>query len=471
LLEFDLPPSSDQEVWAAALELARERAGQPTFESWLRDLQPLSWLDGALTVGAPSEFKRAWVEKKYSSLLAQCVEAAYGSPLSLTFVVSEGPAPKKTPAAAGRSVFVPRSVPAAAPRMAAGVPDEVLFDTVPLNDRYTFDTFVVGACNRLAQAGAMASAQRPGSAFNPLFLYGGAGLGKTHLMHAVGHAAKAGNPGCRVAYISGETFTTQYVTAIRERNMDDFRRRFRAADIWLVDDIQFIADKERTEEEFFHTFNALRDTGKQIVLSSDRAPKDLRLDDRLRSRFEAGLIADIRPPELETRIAILQQKALEEGSAIPDDVLLYMADLIQSNIRVLEGALIKLLAYASITSSPITQQLAGDVLGSYFSRHKEEGKPVTAEDVKRLVADAFGVKVEEINGTSRTRPIVLARQVSMHLVRELTGASLPEIGRAFGGKDHSTVVHSCQKIRALLKNDLELAQRCAELMGQLKRPA
>lgn len=465
-LEFSLHDTTAQEAWHAALSLARERTGTATFESWLKDLSPCGAQNGALLVGAPSEFKRAWVEKKYAGILVECVEAAFGRPLPLRFILAEGECPESAPDREEPPPPVRRA--RAVRRPGEGVPDDVFFNTVPLNDRYTFENFVVGASNRLAHAGAVAAAEKPGGAFNPLFLYGGAGMGKTHLMHAVGHAAKCANPRRRVAYVSAETFTTQYVAAIRERKMDDFRRRFRYADIWLVDDIQFIADKERTEEEFFHTYNTLRDTGKQIILSSDRAPKDLRLDDRLRSRFEAGLIADIGAPDLETRMAILQRKAMTEGTAIPDEVLLYMAELIQSNIRVLEGALIKLLAYASITHSPITQQLAGEVLGSYYTDRGGDPKSITADDIKQMVAQAFGVTVAEINGASRRKGIVLARQVSMHLVRELTGASLPEIGRSFGGKDHSTVVHSCQKIRAMLKSDLDLARQIAELTDQIR---
>lgn len=467
-LEFGIANTGTDEAWGAALALAQERAGKPTYESWLRDLRPQGVDGGMLVIGAPSEFKRAWVEKKYAALLAECAEAAFGQPVSLRFSVADGPSPAQPVEMPVPVVEKPAARIVERARPGGDLPDDVYFGTVPLNTRYTFDSFVVGQSNRLAQAGAVAASEKPGGAFNPLFLYGGAGLGKTHLMHAVGHAAKRANPDCRVAYLSGETFTTQYVAAIRDRKMDEFRRRFRHADIWLVDDIQFIADKERTEEEFFHTFNTLRDTGKQIILSSDRAPKDLRLDERLRSRFEAGLIADIGAPDLETRMAILQRKSCIEGTPIPDDVLLYMAELIQSNIRVLEGALIKLLAYASVTRSPITQQLAGDVLGAYFARRGAEEKTVTPEDIKKMVAEAFGVSVEEINGTSRAKAIVLARQVAMLLVREVLGASLPEIGRVFGGKDHSTVVHACRKIKTLLQNDLDLAQRLARLMEQAK---
>lgn len=471
-LNLDVSGSDAREAWEATLELARERAGKPTFESWLQDLKLKTVSEHCLVIAAPSDFKRTWVEKKYKDLLADCAEAAFGWRADLQFQVCDSVDATNCHASSSEKALTGKSTGSGSRRgkPQERVPDEAFFGTVPLNERYTFDTFVVGAANRLAHAGAVAAARNPGSTYNPLFLYGGAGLGKTHLMHALGRSAKEGKPDRRVAYLSAETFTSQYVTAIRERKMDEFRRKYRHADIWLVDDIQFIADKERTEEEFFHTFNTLRDMGKQIVLTSDRAPKDLNLDERLRSRFEAGLIADIRQPDLETRLAILQNKASVEGKRLPDDVLMYMAELIQSNIRVLEGALIKLLAYASITSSPITRQLAGDVLGTYFTRGPKD-RSITPDDVKRMVAEAFSVTVADIDGTSRTKGIVLARQVAMHLTRELTGASLPEIGRAFGGKDHTTVVHSCGKIKTLIKSDIQLAQHIASLMTDLQKLA
>jgi chromosomal replication initiator protein len=468
LFELDVPAA--QESWTATLELAREQASGATYESWLKDLRLVRYAEGELVVAAPNEFRRNWVEKKYASLLARCAEGAFGSRPRMRFV-TECPSDDTNShvAAAGAKGGATRRI--ARPEPRERIPDEAFFGTVPLNPRYTFDTFVIGHSNRLAHAGAVAAAERPAGAYNPLFIHGGAGLGKTHLMHALGHAARSADPRRRIAYLSAEQFTTNYVSAIRERKMDEFRRRYRQADVWLVDDIQFIADKERTEEEFFHTFNALSDLGKQIVLTSDRPPKDLHVDERLRSRFEAGLIADIRPPELETRVAILQQKASLEHTTIPDDVLLYMAELIQSNIRVLEGALIKLLAYASISHSPITQQMAGDVLGAYFADRSGGRRGLQPEDVKRLVARAFGVSVEDINGTSRSKGIVLARQVAMHLIRELTGASLPEIGRQFGGKDHTTVVHACRKIKALLEADLQVARQVASITAELKAVA
>lgn len=465
-LSFDLDVSVAQESWTATLELAREQASGPTYESWLKDLKLVRYADGELVIAAPNEFRRNWVEKKYASLLARCAEAAFGSRPRMRFVTECPVDDTNSHVAAGSKGGSVLRICRPEPR--ERLSDEAFFDTAPLNPRYTFDSFVVGRSNRLAHAGAVAAAERPAGVYNPLFIHGGAGLGKTHLMHALGHAVRSANPRRRIAYLSAEQFTTQYVSAIRERKMDEFRRRYRQADVWLVDDVQFIADKERTEEEFFHTFNALTDLGKQIVLSSDRSPKELHVDERLRSRFEAGLIADIRPPELETRVAILQQKASQEHTPIPDDVLLYMAELIQSNIRVLEGALIKLLAYASISHSPITQQMAGDVLGAYFADRSGGRRGLQPDDIKRLVAQAFGVTVDDINGASRSKGIVLARQVAMHLIRELTGASLPEIGRQFGGKDHTTVVHACRKIKALLAQDLAVAQQVARITAELR---
>jgi chromosomal replication initiator protein len=289
-------------------------------------------------------------------------------------------------------------------------------------------------------------------------------------MQAIGHELKRTHPGKRVLYLSGESFTVQYVTALQQRRMEDFRRRTRGADVLLIDDIQFIADKESTEEEFFHTFNALYQTDRQIVIASDRSPRDLHTaSDRMRSRFESGLMADIKGPDLETRMAILQKKALAEQADIPTDVLVYMAELIHSNIRVLEGALIKLLAYASISGGPITREMADGVLGHYF-RQSDSG-PVDAEAILRKAGEYYGVTVAQIKGKRRDKALVTARQVAMHLVREMTSASLPEIGRLFGGKDHTTVIHACTKIKAGLKADPQLALSVRELMESLQEGA
>jgi chromosomal replication initiator protein len=378
-------------------------------------------------------------------------------------------------------------------------------DAPLLNSRYTFENFVTGPSNRLAHAGARAVAQGPGQVYNPLFLYGPSGLGKTHLMHAIGNevALTQGIDPRRVAYFSGESFTSQYITSLREQRADEFRRKWRSVDLWLVDDIQFLAagGKEHTKEEFFHTFNALYQTGKQIVISSDRSPRELRMmDERLRSRFECGLIADIAPPDLETRLAILHRKADGEGMRIPDEVLLYMAKLVQSNIRTLEGALVKLIAYASVVNSPVTTELASSTLERYYIAAgigaDADGRPgpgddpaatvssalgqgyvergdygvISAELVQRVVARRFGLPPDALSGKKRDRDIVNARQIAMHLMRELTEMSLPGIGQMFA-RDHSTVMHSCDKVKTQIPYDDDLRSLVEDLTTQLRAQA
>lgn len=404
-------------------------------------------------------------------------------------------------------------------------------DSPQLNPRYTFDNFVVGPSNRLAHAGARAVAQSPGQVYNPLFFYGPSGLGKTHLMHAIGNEAvrQGGIDPARIAYVSGEAFTSHYITSLREHRAEEFRRRWRSVDLWLVDDIQFIAGKEHTKEEFFHTFNALYQLGKQIVICSDRSPRDLRMmDERLRSRFECGLIADIASPDLETRLAILHRKAETERMRIPDDVLLYMARLVQSNIRTLEGALVRLIAYASLVNTPVTIELAAGVLERYYinpglgiASEREAASEGTSSDstatpspasssprppasveqaaagvytgysaasgrgafagafgsgrgsvtpdvVQRVVAKRFGLTPDLLTGKKRDRDIVLARQIAMHLMRELTEMSLPGIGQIFGGRDHSTVSHACDRVRSQIPLDEELRSVIEDLTLQVR---
>ncbi len=365
-------------------------------------------------------------------------------------------------------------------------------DAPQLNPRYTFDAFVTGRSNRLAEGGAHAVAHAPGEVYNPLFLYGPPGIGKTHLMHAIGHEVAAQRGAAHVCYVSGEAFTTAYVKASREGKMEEFRRRWRNVDVFLLDDIQFIAGKDKTNEEFFHTFNALYQTGKQIVISSDRSPRELKMmDERLRSRFESGLIADIAPPDLETRLAILQKKAELERMRIPDDVLLYMARLVQSNIRTLEGALVKLVAYASLVNSPVTEELASDILERYFASAgislpgDPQGGPValleaaqaasagprgriTADIIQQVVARRYGLDPEVLKGKKRDKETARARQVAMLLMRELTETSLPGIGQFFGGRDHTTVMHACTSLREQLTGDDTLRELVTELTGQIR---
>lgn len=442
-----------QAAWGHALESLSEMVNKPSFESWIRSAHPVAMTDGRVVIGTTSRFAKHWLESKHLSTIEGILESELGKPLSvkIELLEEEGPVllaeklpkkPKPAPKSDGESI------------------------SQPLNSRYTFDNFVVGPNNRLAHACSMAVADEPGKTYNPLFLYGGAGLGKTHLLQAIGQAALAENPDLRVAYVSGETFTYHYVTALREHRTAEYRRAYRSVDLWLVDDIQFLAGKERTEEEFFHTFNAIYDMGKQIVLSSDRAPKDLELDKRLLSRFECGMLADIAPPDLPTRMAILQTKAESEHMALPNEVILYIAQLITTNIRQLEGALIKLHAYASLMRTAVTASLAEEVLGDYFGRNAPP--VIDPARVQEEVARRFNVDICDMKGTCRSKDIVVPRQVAMYLSRELTDSSLPAIGRVFGGRDHSTVIHACKIVAAKIARDRAFAGLIEELSHRIR---
>ncbi|WP_169983597.1 chromosomal replication initiator protein DnaA [Microbispora sp. H10836] len=339
-----------------------------------------------------------------------------------------------------------------------------------LNAKYTFETFVIGASNRFAHAAAVAVAEAPAKAYNPLFIYGDSGLGKTHLLHAIGHYAQSLYDGARVRYVSSEEFTNDFINSIRDHKADGFRSRFRAVDILLVDDIQFLEGKEQTQEEFFHTFNTLHNASKQIVISSDRAPKQLvTLEDRLRNRFEWGLITDVQPPELETRIAILRKKAIQEGLAAPPDVLEYIASRIATNIRELEGALIRVTAFASLNRQSVDIQLAEIVLKDLIS---EDASPeITISLIMSTTAEYFGVSLDDLCGSSRSRALVTARQIAMYLARELTDLSLPKIGQQFGGRDHTTVMHAERKIRSLMAERRSMYNQVNELTTRIKQRA
>ncbi len=352
--------------------------------------------------------------------------------------------------------FVCADAEPAAAHAAAAAQAKLDFESVAhqLNPRYTFDSFIVGASNQFAHAAAVAVAEQPSKSYNPLFLYGGVGLGKTHLMQAIGHALKKRNPALRLTYVSAEKFTNEVIASIRFERMAAFRDRFRNMDVLMVDDIQFIATRERTQEEFFHTFNALYDQQKQIVISSDCPPKEISsIEERLRSRFEWGLIADIQPPDLETKIAILQKKAESERAQVPDDVAEYIARSIKSNIRELEGALIRLMAYASLTGAELNLATAQQVLKNIIETHE---KKVTIEQIQKRVSEVFGLRAQDLKMRSNSKVISYPRQVAMFIVKQLTSASLPEIGRQFGGKHHTTVLHSINKIEGLRQSDKDL---------------
>ncbi|MEU4949803.1 chromosomal replication initiator protein DnaA [Streptomyces lavendulae] len=370
----------------------------------------------------------------------------------------EQPAPRPAP---GR--------PAPPPAPSGGSTSGPLEPTARLNPKYLFDTFVIGASNRFAHAAAVAVAEAPAKAYNPLFIYGESGLGKTHLLHAIGHYARSLYPGTRVRYVSSEEFTNEFINSIRDGKGDAFRKRYREMDILLVDDIQFLASKESTQEEFFHTFNTLHNANKQIVLSSDRPPKQLvTLEDRLRNRFEWGLITDVQPPELETRIAILRKKAVQEQLNAPPEVLEFIASRISRNIRELEGALIRVTAFASLNRQPVDLGLAEDVLKNLIPGGEDSAPEITASDIMAATADYFGLTVDDLCGSSRSRVLVTARQIAMYLCRELTDLSLPKIGAQFGGRDHTTVMHADRKIRALMAERRSIYNQVTELTNRIK---
>jgi len=442
-----------REAWTHSLETLASQINRPSFESWVKTARPLRMQGTTAVLGTSSQFARHLLESKYAASITNILSQRLGFDIKLRVEVVESEEP------AIMTDRLPRM-----PKPQPKIDDESIFQ--PLNDKYTFDNFVVGPTNRLAHACAAAVAEQPGKTYNPLFIYGGAGLGKTHLMHAVGLMAMQIRPDIRVVYVSGEQFTYHYITSLREHRTSEFRRRYRNVDLWLVDDIQFLAGKERTEEEFFHTYNAIYETGKQIVLTSDRPPKDLELDVRLRSRFECGMLADISPPDLETRMAILQTKAQSECMSLTDDVILYIARIITSNIRQLEGALIKLHAYASLMKTDVTPSLAEEVLGKYFA---ENAPPVVdARKIIEEVAKRFSIDPADIRGKCRNKEIVLPRQLAMYLTRTLTDTSLPAIGRAYGGKDHTTVLHACRKIEEKIASDRAFAGLVEELSRRLR---
>jgi chromosomal replication initiator protein len=499
-------------AWGRALLLLASKVNKVTFESYIRPIRPLSYRQQCITLGVASAFAREWLDKKYGHQIRSILEGILGSPLEIRFSVinaeerpliyetleetanetpeaTAAPSPKAAaslfddappPGSASPTPPPSRTKRRDATRSAAAPSGERALESseppldisLPFNEKYTFDNYIIGRSNRMAQAGAAAVAMAPGAAYNPLFIYGGSGLGKTHLMHAIGNAIRQRNGATRVALIDGENFTYHFVSALRERRTDDFRRYYRNVDVWLVDDIQFIAGREQTKEEFFHTFNALYQMGKQIVIASDCSPRELRtMDERLRSRFESGLIADIGAPELETRIAILESRCRQEGYPVPQEVLVYIASAIQSNIRTLEGALTRLIAYHSIMRAPISVEMAQNVLVEFFIDKAPPSQPshkgVTIETVMKAVAQRYDTDIDALRSQRRDRDISTARQVAMYLCRELTENSLIEIGAAIGGRDHSTVLRAIKKVEAQLFYDPSVQKIVKEIRQKL----
>jgi chromosomal replication initiator protein len=434
--------------WDQLQDYLRQRLSHEAYENWLKGTSCIGVEADVLLVSVPDRETRAWIESEYAGIVKNGIRDL-GLPIRKVNFESQMPT-------GPRPILAP--VPA--------VDGELEYRSNSLNPKFTFGSFVVGSCNQFAAAAAKSVAENPSHSYNPLFLYGGVGMGKTHLMHAIGRELIDRHATMRVIYTSSERFMNEMIACIRTERMQQFHQRYREADVLLIDDIQLLGNKERTQEEFFHTFNELHDHQKQIVISSDASPKEIPgLLERLRSRFEWGLMADIQPPDLETKMAILDKKAEAEGIKLPDDVRTFMASKTKSNVRELEGALVKLMAYSSLTGTPIHLQMAQQVLKHLV--HVQDRK-VSIDAIQKAVAERFQIKQSQLKEKSNTKKVVYPRQVAMYLVKDLTDASLPEIGRAFGGKHHTTVIHSINKIEQARHHDPELNRLLHSLMDSLQ---
>ena len=456
--------------WQNCLASLESKLSKPIFETWIKPLRLASVTTDQITLTVQSSFVKDWVENRLKTPISRTLEEIYGSPVSVRFVVDErfaepGSADsKQDPAAVAQTA----SAPAKDERHASAGVQQHDFRATGLNARYLFERFVVGATNRFAHAAAQAVADAPARAYNPLFIYGAVGLGKTHLMHAIGHRVLHADPQARVVYVSSETFTNEFITAIKNNQTVEFRNRYRTVDVLLIDDIQFLEGKEQTQEEFFHTFNSLHEASKQLVISSDRPPKDIQtLENRLRSRFEWGLLTDIQSPDLETREAILRMKAETDGIGVPHEVTSYIAKIIPSNIRQLEGALIKLTAYASLYKKPLTVELATEVLRNEIN--ELPFRKVTISLIKEKMARFSGITLKELEGQRRDQRLTVPRQIAMYLACDLTNASLPQIAREFGKKDHTTVMYARDKVKEQMERDPEFRSRVKSMLATINQ--
>jgi chromosomal replication initiator protein len=463
------PPAAALNPWLQILAALEKKVIRQSFETWLKPTRYSHSAGRTLYVRVPSpEFQH--IGEKYSDLIQEAIESQSLEFDGVSFVTAEED-PSIPPARKdGGFPPLPAHAPTAPPQAPAAqrTPEQARFDwstAAQLNSRYTFDNFVIGNGNQFARAASLAVAERPSRAYNPLFLYGGVGMGKTHLMHAIGHEVKRRQPVSSICYVSAEKFTNEMITSLRNDRMTSFRDRFRSVDVLLIDDIQFIAQKERTQEEFFHTFNALHESMKQIVIASDRPPKELaEIEDRLRSRFEWGLIADIQPPDLETKVAILQKKAESEMVTLPTDVALFIASNVRTNVRELEGALVRLIAWCQLNRMEITLASTQQCLRQFIDM---QVRKVTIEAIQRAVAEQFGMRVTDLKQKNNSRNVVVPRQIAMYLAKQMTEASLPEIGRQFGNKHHTTVMHSIAKIDEQRRDDKDLHRTLNKLQETL----
>jgi chromosomal replication initiator protein len=441
----ELTPES---LWTEVSDRLKGALNDTTFGTWFGDVSARELTDRAFVLSVPNDFTRDWIEGHFLDLIGAAVRDATGEEKEIR-------------------LFVEREVEPSGPIEDA--PAETTRRTFEMSQKYTFDSFVIGSSNRFAHAAALAVAEAPAQAYNPLFIYGGTGLGKTHLLQAIGQYVGAHSRALSVRYITSETFMNDFINSLRDKRIEGFKQRYRTYDLLLIDDIQFLEHKERIQEEFFHTFNSLYEAGRQIVISSDRPPREIStLEERLRSRFEWGLITDIQPPDLETRIAILRKKVKTDGIHVPDpQVLTFIAGRVSTNIRELEGALTRVVAFSSLTARPMTVELAQDVLKDVFPQG--QAPEVSIERIQTAVSDRFGLSMEELCGDRRSQNIVYPRQVAMYLSRELTDASLPKIGREFGGRDHTTVIHATSKIARMIREDRSVYNLVQELTARVKQ--
>lgn len=439
-----------QALWAQSQDKIKERIGSQSFDTWIKPVTALTVGDDSLTLKVPNHFFVEWLGEHYLNIMKEIVSDIFKKPLSIILVPPVGETSTVSPQRAERTDFVPAQ----------------LTNESGLRERYIFDTFVIGKSNEFAYATSFATAQDPGKLYNPLFIYGGVGLGKTHLMQAIGHFIKRKKPKAKVLYIPAENLMNEMIHAIQNRKMLEFKNRYRSLDILLLDDVQFLSEKSGIQEEIFHTFNSLYDSRKQIVLTSDRPPKDIsHLEERLVSRFQSGLVADIQTPDLETRAAILKKKAELDNLSIPNDVIYFIADSVKSNIRELEGSLIRVVAFSSVSDKELTVDFAREVLKNIIS---QKTRTISIELIQKTVANYYSIPEEALKSKKRIKKLVLPRQLAMYLCREMTSASLNDIGNRFGGKDHTTVIHAISKIKEMITTDSELssqAQRITELIN------
>ncbi|MEB6268993.1 chromosomal replication initiator protein DnaA [Staphylococcus epidermidis] len=448
---------SEKEIWDKVLEIAQERISNTSYQTFIKDTQLYSLKNDEAIILVSLPFNASWLNQRYSEIMQAIIYDVIGYEVKPHFISEDELA----------SYNNVNTKEVQEHQVQHSSIDDKTWGKEQFNMHNTFDTFVIGPGNRFPHAASLAVAEAPAEAYNPLFIYGGVGLGKTHLMHAIGHHVLSNKPNAKVIYTSSEKFTNEFIKSIRDNETEAFREKYRKIDVLLIDDIQFIQNKEQTQEEFFHTFNELHQNNKQIVISSDRPPKEIaKLEDRLRSRFEWGLIVDITPPDYETRMAILQKKIEEENLDIPPEALNYIANQIQSNIRELEGALTRLLAYSKLQGKPITTELTAEALKDIIQSPKS--KKITIQDIQKVVGQYYSVRIEDFSAKKRTKSIAYPRQIAMYLSRELTDFSLPKIGEEFGGRDHTTVIHAHEKIANDIKSDPTFKQEVENLEKEIR---